>query len=287
MDLNPPQTCDAASISQPARLGLGWTKEGSDAPCQHGNASGLHALQLPKVPVNLSEGIESYIPKVSGNLAGVEILIREARAAEASLDECNVLTFRNNLNKIMGTVFDQRTSWTIDGCMQSSLHSPGGDTNTLYLDIVKTDDSATLEAHLSTFMAWGFQFEARCTGAAYADANSEYGMLVTWTLRGTGAGLGGGKERLRVYMGAEIDAFDPEVAPQGSYIDVGVPPLSSLREIKTYTLPTHPGQWVTLYRHKHPKWWLQSYLAGVPALILGARDKKARRIFCLEKVISV
>ena len=78
-------------------------------------------------------------------------------------------------------------------------------------------------------------------------------------------------------MGAEVDAFDPRIPSKGFNSDVDVPPLSTLREIKTFTLPQHPGQWVTLYRHKHPKWWLQSYLAGVPALVLGARDKQVRK----------
>eukprot|EP00983_Pelagomonas_calceolata_P031454 986537-Pelagomonas_calceolata.AAC.5 len=39
-------------------------------------------------------------------------------------------------------------------------------------------------------------------------------------------------------------------------------------------IPDHPGQLRTLYAHKYPKWWLQSFLAGVPELILGGRDSQ-------------
>ena len=54
------------------------------------------------------------------------------------------------------------------------------------------------------------------------------------------------------------------------------PGLQSFLELKTYRLPQHPQQQRSLYRFKHPKWWLQSFLAGVPRLALGARDDKVR-----------
>jgi RAT1-interacting protein len=31
-----------------------------------------------------------------------------------------------------------------------------------------------------------------------------------------------------------------------------------------------------MYSQKHPRWWLQSYLAGVSTLVLGGRDKQGK-----------
>jgi hypothetical protein len=36
-----------------------------------------------------------------------------------------------------------------------------------------------------------------------------------------------------------------------------------------------------LYRHKHPAWWLQSFLAGVATMVLGGRNHVGQ----LQKVI--
>ena len=129
-------------------------------------------------------------------------------------------------------------------------------------------------------------FEALCTGQAVADATSEFGVL----LRGR---LG----RHRLFMGAEVDCYDPSrwqppAAPGAAVASGGggggaavqpgpaaaaaqqgeLPPLEALLELKTYKLPQHAGQQRSVHRWKHPKWWLQSFLAGVPRLALGTRD---------------
>lgn len=114
------------------------------------------------------------------------------------------------------------------------------------------------------------RFEALCTGQAVADATSEFGVLVRARV---------GAQRL--LLGAEVDCFDPgrggaAPAPGSSsgsgsgeaagsaaqQAAGGAPPLGSLVELKTYRLPVHAGQQRSLHRWKHPKWWLQSFLAG-------------------------
>lgn len=64
-------------------------------------------------------------------------------------------------------------------------------------------------------------FEAACTGQPVADASSEYGALLR-------AQLGG----LRVYLGAEIDCFDP--ATCAGVCGTQPPGLASYLELKTY-----------------------------------------------------
>lgn len=124
------------------------------------------------------------------------------------------------------------------------------------------------------------RFEALCTGQDVADASSEFGVLVRTRVA-----------QHRIYLGAELDCYDPcraraSPAPASGGSGSGSgglgglpqqqqqapPPLASCVELKTYRLPSHPGQQRSLYRFKHPKWWLQSFLAGVERLALGGRD---------------
>lgn len=124
-------------------------------------------------------------------------------------------------------------------------------------------------------------FEALCTGQAVADSTAEFGMLIRTRI---------GPHR--IFMGAEMDCHDADAwqppaagggAPQQGTAQQGtqqgaahLPPLSCLLELKTYKQPAHAGQQRNVYRFKHPKWWLQSFLAGVPRLVLGARDEQVR-----------
>lgn len=37
------------------------------------------------------------------------------------------------------------------------------------------------------------------------------------------------------------------------------------------------------YRDKYPRWWIQSYLAGVPTLVAGARDRAGKLLSVRER----
>ena len=43
-------------------------------------------------------------------------------------------------------------------------------------------------------------------------------------------------------------------------------------ELKCYKIPSHARAEASIYSQKHPRWWVQSFLAGVPHLALGGRD---------------
>lgn len=84
---------------------------------------------------------------------------------------------------------------------------------------------------------------------------------------------------IKVYMGAEIDCYDPDIAKRHGWCERDSdtnnrPPLESMCEIKTLRAPQHRGQMNTLLGKKHPKWWIQSYLAGIRNIVLGFRDPK-------------
>lgn len=233
----------------------GWTKTSANT-YKHGDNGGLSKLQLPtSFPLDLDQWKgDRYIPSHCDG-AGVEIIIRELRMAfsEITTSAFHIVTFRNNLNKILGTLIDQREDWIIDGCMYNN-------SSTLYLDIVKVKSDFEETKDGQRFIRWGRAFEAACTGEHVADSNQEYGMVLSSTLGG-----------IKLCIGAEIDCYDDD---GGKEEGKELPRLSSLVELKTFRLPSHAKQWQTVYRWKHPKWWVQSYLAGVERLVLGSRDEQ-------------
>lgn len=61
-------------------------------------------------------------------------------------DQCDVCTFRNNLNKIFATPLDLRPSWVVDACMLG---------HTMHLDIHKTPQATFHNAEL--FQYYGYR----------------------------------------------------------------------------------------------------------------------------------
>ncbi|KAI3430830.1 hypothetical protein D9Q98_009241 [Chlorella vulgaris] len=290
-----------------ARSGDG---SGGRTRLQFGDPSGLLPFVLPSLPASLDSGL--YIAKAADEGVGVETVVRSALAAGVDLGAAGLVSFRNNLNKIFGVSFDPSAAWTVDACLlalpggaaatnrggsaaydgDSTAGAPaassGAAGGTLFLDIVQHEQAWSCnQADLERFVRWGYQFEALCTRQPVADPSSEFGLLIRTRI---------GPHRL--LLGAEMDCYDPQqgqaptAAPapaassqreapersaqppsgQQGLAQQQLPSLSSCVELKTYRMPQHPGQQRTLYRHKHPKWWLQSFLAGVPRLALGARD---------------
>jgi RAT1-interacting protein len=249
MASHPPEACAGVDVAQPVLVPSGGWSRGSGGSYLFG-ACVPPALALPPLPLDLNDGLDTFVPKADAS-CGVEVVVRAALAAgTAAPDGCRVLSFRNNLNKIVGTTLSPTSAWTVDACLLGA---------TLFLDVVPTPESWESGADQARYVAWGYSFEAHCTGAAVADANTECGALVRARL---------GAHRL--LMGAEIDCYDPGVCSAAG--GGAPPPLSSFREVKTCRQPTHRGQWRTMYKHRHPKWWVQSFLAGVTHLVLGFRD---------------
>jgi RAT1-interacting protein len=180
------------------------------------------------------------------------------------------------------------------GGAQSAAAGGTGGGGALFLDIVKREEQwAGDPADQERFVRWGYRFEALCTAQPVADPNQEYNVLLAARVA-----------RHRLLLGAELDCYDPQLhpgatgsngsdggggfaaasGPAAGGVQAGgseaaaaaaappPPPPASWLELKTYRLPRHAGQQRTLHAFKHPKWWLQSFLAGVPRLALGGRD---------------
>jgi hypothetical protein len=88
------------------------------------------------------------------------------------------------------------------------LLEAGATCRLVFFDIVKTEEPSYGQSS-SPFVAWGYNFEAKCTGAPYADANSEYGMLVNFKLEKKNNDRAAESSKLSIYLGAEIDSYDP------------------------------------------------------------------------------
>ena len=61
-------------------------------------------------------------------------------------NQCDVCTFRNNLNKIFATPLDLKNSWVVDACMLGNI---------LYLDIHKLPEKSFPNADL--FQYYGYR----------------------------------------------------------------------------------------------------------------------------------
>lgn len=99
------------------------------------SSAGLHPFQAPELPADLGHGYpEAYTPKDEEAPVGVEPVA--AAVAKVCLcyqtmsehlhhqgfvtmlqaglqDQCDVCTFRNNLNKIFATPLDLKSSWMV------------------------------------------------------------------------------------------------------------------------------------------------------------------------------
>lgn len=48
---------------------------------------------------------------------------------------------------------------------------------------------------------------------------------------------------------------------------------TALTRFCDFSIPRHQKATADMYTVKHPRWWVQSYLAGVPTMVLGGRDQ--------------
>ncbi|KAJ9513141.1 hypothetical protein QJQ45_029370 [Haematococcus lacustris] len=246
-----------------------------------GSTAGLATYTAPVLPADLNEGYpDSFVrkpPANQGTSVSVEVVVQAAIHAATSLQpqqpaadplamlrDVSIVTFRNNLNKILGTPLNLRDGWVVDGCWSH----PG----VLYLNMVQRPEDEPRFPDADRFEYYGYKFEQLCSVAPapapapaaphnpgpcpepVVDATSEFSALVR---------LGLGKHR--ILMAAEVDCSTSDQAVEEVQ-------LERLRELKTFKLPEHKGQERTLKGSKWPRWWLQSFLAGVPVIVAGGRD---------------
>ncbi|GLC41639.1 hypothetical protein PLESTB_000693900 [Pleodorina starrii] len=248
------------SLSLPEQI-FCWTRNTAEQGGEYlyGEATGLRTLDPGHEALrhaNLNEGYPAqYVRKdESDDAVPVDTILYGVAYAGVTLGRATVVTFRNNLNKLLLTPLQPADPWVIDAVRFG---------DTLFLNIVKLPEQRPQGPDQDRFTYYGYKFEALCAGqdpAAPVDSTGEFATMVQVRLG-----------RHRVLMAAEIDAWEPP--PEDCEGDESRGEYSGYVELKTYVLPQHPRAEERLYREKYPRWWVQSILAGVPTLVLGGRDR--------------
>lgn len=210
-----------------------------------GSREQLHKFYEPDLNVNLGDGIETFVEKSTGS-APVETIIEALQHSDYNINEnADVVSYRNNLNKIGGTPFNHRDAWEIDCCRHG---------NTVFLDVKHTGGGAQNDAH-KRFMYYGYRFEALCTKTSDepVNANSEFCSIARLRIGNH-----------RILLSSEIDCTGGDAMNTENA-------LKSYIELKTMRVARSDRELCSMYRYRFPKYWLQSYLAGVPTIALGLR----------------
>ncbi|KAI5070847.1 hypothetical protein GOP47_0015190 [Adiantum capillus-veneris] len=205
----------------------------------------LRHTVFQEIGADLNVGYETFVEKVE-DPDGFSDLLDCLRGKNIPLDNIHFVTFRNNLNKIMGTAYNRSEPW------EMGVHKRRG---TVYLDVRKLPEGPCDERQ-RRMMYWGYSFEQLATEHETSevepdsvDANAEYCVLIRTKL---GAH--------RIIMGAEIDCYDGMRDGKRQYIE-----LKTSRELDSRTVER-------FQRDKLLKFWIQSFLAGVSKIVCAFRD---------------
>lgn len=249
------------AVSMPRRVAAYRKQRGGRLICD------TSLLPPAYVPVaggaDLSAGVEAYAGRPDGYVPDrTDVLLDAVRrccasggkglTAEEAVAGVRLVTFRNSLNYILGCPYS-KDPWQIgvrctpDGLVRLEMEEYDGP------EAGGRRSPLPREQQLK-FEYWGRRFEALCTGAAAVDLEEE--TCVVQTMR-----LG----RHRLLVGAEIDCWTEAGAEAGG----GAPVLV---ELKTTRAMETPRQHASFQRHKLLKWWIQSFVAGVPRILAGVRD---------------
>ncbi|OAY64693.1 Decapping nuclease DXO, chloroplastic [Ananas comosus] len=200
-----------------------------------------------EVGADLNKGFESFIEKKDLGSEGFGDLLACIRNTNIPLQNIHFVTYRNNLNKILATAYIRNEPWKM------GVHKRNG---VVYLDVHKLPERPQSEADRRRCY-WGYAFENLATENSRdideegkgIDANVEYCSVIKTKL---GAH--------RIIMGAEMDCCDSTDDGRRFYVE-----LKTSRELEYHTEERYE-------REKLLKFWIQSFLAGVPYIVIGFRN---------------
>ncbi|WJX60529.1 NAD-capped RNA hydrolase dxo1 [Trifolium repens] len=206
------------------------------------------------IGADLNEGYDTYIPKKDLGSEGFGDLLACIRDKQIPLQNIHFVTYRNNLNKILATAYIRHEPW------EMGVHKRNG---VVYLDVHKLPERPQSDLdRRRCYLGYGFESlatedprRADGEGVHHVDANVEFCSVIKTKL---GAH--------RILMGAEMDCCDTTNDGKRFYV-----------ELKTsYELNYHNEE--KFEREKLLKFWIQSFLAGVPYICIGFRDDAGRLV---------
>ncbi|GER50574.1 glycine-rich protein [Striga asiatica] len=200
------------------------------------------------IGADLNEGFDTFIAKKDLGSQGFGDLLATIRNKNIALENMHFVTYRNNLNKILATAYIRNEPW------EMGVHKRNG---VVYLDVHKLPERPQTELD-RRMCYWGYCFESLATenpkrvdeeGIHHVDTNVEFCSVIMTKL---GAH--------KILMGAEMDCCDSTDEGRRFYVE-----LKTSRELNYHTVKRYE-------RVKLLKFWIQSFLAGVPYIVIGYRD---------------
>lgn len=232
------------SISEPREIAC-YSKD-DDGEMRLGNRHKLRRYVNPSYGTNLNDGYETFVPKRHDGTE-IERVARVIKAlAPSTLGYCNIVTYRNNLNKIGRTPSALSDGWELDCCQVEGV---------VFLDIRVTQEDPTAEHHRrATYQ--GYRFEAVCTNEEDKPVNPNGHFCSISELNLVDH---------CIVVSSEIDCTFGDPTSRDN-------PIRQYVELKTCKELRNDRDYCNMLRYRYPKYWLQSFLAGVPTIVVGIRS---------------
>ncbi|POM63591.1 Rai-1 like protein [Phytophthora palmivora] len=254
---------ERVSLSKPQEIAYYSKNADNDVRFDRSNLL-LMSLLVQQIGANLLDGFEEFTSKDETDPAAPPAPIAPLLAAlkhfqgDRIREMPHFVTYRNNLNKIMGTPYNSKNEWTFDvekrdGCV--------------YLDVRRTqqdiDSNRNPHENQRRGAFAGRRFEIYATHPKSSDPHGneqrkvnedeEFCSISAMTL---------GDKRLIV--AAEIDCYDDkgiQVDGKREYV-----------ELKTFRLLQCEKDQFVFERFKLLAFWIQSFLVGTPKIVCAFRN---------------
>ncbi|KAL7594739.1 NAD-capped RNA hydrolase DXO1 [Lactuca sativa] len=242
------------AFQEPSELGCYSRVESGEVYFDDSSLRLFKRLITEDVGADLNQGFDTFIEKKDLGSQGFGDLLACIRSKNIPLQNMHFVTYRNNLNKILATAYLRHEPW------EMGVHKRKG---VVYLDVHKLPERPKSELDRRRCY-WGYCFETLATedptrddgeGIHDVNANVEYCSVIKTKL---GAH--------RILMGAEMDCCDSTDEGRRFYVE-----LKTSRELDYHTEERFE-------REKLLKFWIQSFLAGVPYIVIGYRDDSGRLV---------
>ncbi|GMH22622.1 hypothetical protein Nepgr_024465 [Nepenthes gracilis] len=241
-------------FQEPCELACLSRVEGGEVCFDETSLRVFKRLITEEIGVDLNQGFDTFTEKKDLGAQGFGDLLACIRSKKIPLQNIHFVTYRNNLNKILATAYIRHEPW------EMGVHKRDG---VVYLDVHKLPERPQSELDRRRSY-WGYCFETLATedptradgeDIHHIDANIEYCAVIKTKL---GAH--------RILMGAEMDCCDFTNDGKKFYVE-----LKTSRELDYQTEERYE-------REKLLKFWIQSFLAGVPFIVIGFRDDSGRLV---------
>ncbi|ORX83401.1 RAI1-domain-containing protein [Basidiobolus meristosporus CBS 931.73] len=226
----------------------------------------------PEVNNNLSDNYDKYIERDQSIPEHIDALleclthIKETNKTPG-LTEANFVCYRGIMTKIFCTPYARRDPWELG----ATLHR-----GTIYIEEHETEykrkSRQEQNARLHRMCYWGYRFESLCTIPKapselqgnddpvleerkndVVNTNIQYCSVVRTKIHNKS-----------IIMGAEVDCITEKKSTQD--------PLRQYVELKTTKQFTRERDQHNFEKFKLIKFWAQSFLPGIPRIVVGFRD---------------